>query len=101
MHVLEEIGYNIIIQISDVKGAKANLRNIVEVDLQKDYQGFHKNCQNATTVCHAIPSRFSSFFNFRFVSLILILYKAMFLKHVPFFILWLCSIDLFDYIIYC
>ncbi|CAG9577522.1 unnamed protein product [Danaus chrysippus] len=42
IHVPVEIGDNVIIQIPDVDRAKANLRNIVGVILQKDDQGFHK-----------------------------------------------------------
>ncbi|CAG9577527.1 unnamed protein product [Danaus chrysippus] len=42
IHVPVEIGDNVIIQIPDVDRAKANLRNIVGVVLQKDDQGFHK-----------------------------------------------------------
>ncbi|CAG9561120.1 unnamed protein product [Danaus chrysippus] len=42
IHVPVEIGDNVIIQIPDVDRAKANLRNIVRVVLQKDDQDFHK-----------------------------------------------------------
>lgn len=42
IHVPVEIGDNVIIRIPDVDRAKADLRNIVGVVLQKDEQGFHK-----------------------------------------------------------
>ncbi|XP_023241970.1 uncharacterized protein LOC111640202 [Centruroides sculpturatus] len=42
IHAPVEIGDNIIIPIPDVDRAKADLRNIIGVILQKDEQGLHK-----------------------------------------------------------